>query len=300
MKKILITGDFLFTEEQVNRLKVLGEVTVTTDYSSSEEWLEAVKGADVVLSDGDYLLENLENLENVFVTYPYIELGSFDSEKLKEKGVLVANTEGSNKNSIVEWTTFMIISLFRNLPSYLNITESVPFTLNQSLAGKRVLIVGKGSIGTGIGEVCKSLKMDVDYFTREDNLQEKSANADLIVNALNCNSSSKNLLDESFFMSLKEGSYYVSFARQYTYDLQGMIKSLDADVLAGAGIDCDPEAPYSVDNEFYQTCRAHKKILVTPHVAFATKEASANGRETVIQNIESFCKGEPQNVLTKV
>ncbi|MEL6803934.1 MAG: NAD(P)-dependent oxidoreductase, partial [Bacteroidota bacterium] len=216
MKKIVITGDFPFTEEQSARLAALGEVTQTTDYSSSEEWLQAVAGADVILSDGDYLLENLENLGNVFVTYPYIELGSFDSEKLKENGVIVANTEGSNRNSIVEWTMFMILSLFRKLPNYLNVTESVPFHFNQSLAGKKVLIVGKGSIGTGIGEVCESFKMDVDYFTREDSLKDKAADADLIVNALNCNNSSRNLLDEDFFMSLKPSSYYATFARQYT------------------------------------------------------------------------------------
>lgn len=299
MKKIVITGDFPFSEEQTKRLESLGEITQTTDYSSSEEWLKAVEGADVILSDGDYLLENLDSLENVFVTYPYIELGAFDAEKLKQNGVLIANTQGSNKNSIVEWAMFMILSLFRKLPNYLNLTESVDFHFNQSLAGKKVLIVGKGSIGTGIGEVCESFKMNVDYFTREDNLKTKAADADLIVNALNCNSSSKNLLNEEFFMSLKPGSYYVSFARQHTYDLQGMIKSLDANILAGAGIDCDPEEPYSVDNDFYQTCLKHDKVLVTPHVAFATNEASANGRETVVKNIEAFCKGEPQNVLTK-
>lgn len=299
MKKIVITGDFPFTEEQSARLAALGEVTQTTDYSSSEEWLQAVEGADVILSDGDYLLENLENLKDVFVTYPYIELGSFDSEKLKENGVIVANTEGSNRNSIVEWTMFMILSLFRKLPNYLNITESVPFHFNRSLVGKKVLIVGKGSIGTGIGEVCESFKMEVDYFTREDNLKDKAADADLIVNALNCNSSSKDLLDEDFFMSLKPGSYYTTFARQYTYDLAGMMKSLDANILAGAGIDCDPEAPYSVDNEFYQTCLKHDKILVTPHVAFATNEASINGKETMVANIEAYANGTPQNVITK-
>lgn len=300
MKKIVITGEFPFTEEQGARLAALGEVTQTTDYSSSEEWLQAVAEADVILSDGDYLLENLSGLKDVFVTYPYIELGTFDSEELKKNGVIVANAEGSNRNSIIEWTMFMILSLFRKLPNYLNITESVSFHFNQSLYGKKVLIVGKGSIGTGIGEVCESFKMNVDYFTREDNLKEKASDADLVINALNCNSSSQNLLDDDFFMSLKEGSYYVTFARQYTYDLAGMIRSLDADILAGSGIDCDPEAPYSVDNEFYQTCLKHGKVLVTPHVAFATNEASTNGRETVIKNIESYLNGTPQNIITKV
>ncbi|MCE9628599.1 MAG: hypothetical protein K8Q91_01250 [Candidatus Vogelbacteria bacterium] len=300
MKKIAITGNFPFTEEQKSRLEALGEVSTVSSFSSSEEWLSSVQGADVILSDGSYLLENLSNLKNVFITYPYIELGAFDSEKLKANGVVVANTQGSNRDSIIEWTMFMILSLFRKFPTYLNTAQSHEFTLNQSLAGKRVLVVGKGSIGTGIGEVCQGFKMEVDYFTRQDDLKTKAANADLIINALNCNSSSKNLLDEEFFMSLKKGSYYVSFVRGYTYDIDGMIRSLDSDILVGAGIDCDPEDPYDVTNAFYQKCVQHRKILVTPHIAFATKEASAQGREIAIQNIEAYISEKPQNILTKI
>lgn len=299
MKKITVAGDFPFTEEQKARLEALGEVRYVA-CTSSEEWLSAVQGSDVILSNGDYLLENLEELENVFVTYPYIELGAFDTEKLKEKGVFVANTQGSNRDSIIEWTMFAILSLFRKFPDYLNTAENKPFALSQSLAGKKALIIGKGSIGTGIGETCKSFKMDVDFFTREDELGVKSADADLIVNALNCNSSSKNLLDEDFFMALKPGSYYVTFARPYTYDIDGALKSIDAGILAGAGIDCDPEDPFDTTNHFYQKCLKHEKVLVTPHVAFATKEASANGRETAIRNIEAYLRGEPQNLLTKI
>lgn len=300
MKKIMIMGNLPFSDEQKSRLSTLGEVTTVTNFSSSEEWLSLVKGADVILSNGVYLLENLPNLRNVFVTYPYIELGAFDSDKLKENGVIVSNTQGSNRNSIIEWVIFMILSLFRKFPIYLNTVQNYEFTLNQSIAGKKVIIIGKGSIGTGIGEVCKMFKMDVDFFVRGDNLKIKSANADLVINALNCNSSSENILNEEFFMNLKHGSYYVSFVRGYTYDIDGMIKSLDANILAGAGIDCDPETPYDITNDFYQKCLNNHKILVTPHIAFATKEASENGREIVIQNVEAYLKGSPQNILTKI
>lgn len=300
MKKIVIAGNIPLSDDQRSRLETLGELKVASEYSSAADWLQLVQGADVIFSNGEYLLENLEHLNNVFVTYPYIELGAFNAQQLKERGVLVANTQGSNRSSIIEWVVFMALSLFRKFPQYLRITESQDFQLNQSLSGKKVLIVGRGSIGSGIGETLKSFNMEIDYFGRGDNLELKAQEADLIINALNCNSSSQNLLNEEFFQSLKSGSYYISFARRYTYDLKGMIKSLDAGILAGAAIDCDPEKPYSVDNEFYQTCLKHEKILVTPHVAFATKEASANGREIAVQNIEAYLKGQPQNIITKI
>ncbi len=180
MKTIVITGGFSFSPEQMARLEALGTLRTVTDIGSAEEWLQAVQGADVICSDGDYVYECLDKLSNVFVTYPYIELGSFDSEKLKERGVVVANTQGSNKNSIVEWAIFMILSLFRKFPSVLNATQDTPFELHESLEGKKVLVVGKGSIGSAIGSLCGQFGMEVDYFQRGGDLLAKSKDADLI------------------------------------------------------------------------------------------------------------------------
>jgi phosphoglycerate dehydrogenase-like enzyme len=74
--------------------------------------------------------------------------------------------------------------------------------------------------------------MEISFFERGNNLAELSKDADLVINALNCNSSSKNLLDENFFMHLKPGSFYLTFARPYTYDIDGLIKAIDANIVA--------------------------------------------------------------------
>ena len=161
------------------------------------------------------------------------------------------------------------------------------------------MIVWRGSIGSKIAKPCESLGMKVSFFERGDDLQSKSKNADLIINALNCNFTSKNLLDEKFFMSLKKGVYFISFVRQYTYDLDGLLKAINRGIVAGAGIDCDPEGFGDTTNEFYQKALSNPKVLVTPHIAFSTKQAIANGTEVAVQNIEAFVAGKPQNVLIK-
>jgi len=299
MKNIVVAGEFSFTEDQKKRLENLGTVTFVGESESAQQWCEKVQGADIICSDGDYLLENLPNLKNVFVTYPFIELGSFDSQELEKNGVFVANTQGSNRDSIVEWVMFMILSLLRKFPHTLNVTENIPLEFHESLCGKNLLIVGKGSIGQKIGSVSESFGMNVEFFCRGDKLSEKTASADVIVNSLNCNPSSENLLDEEFFLSVKKGAYFISFVRQYTYDLNGLITSLDKDVMAGAAIDCDPESPGDTTNDFYQKIVKHDKILATPHIAFSTQQAKAQGVETVVQNIEAYCAGKPQNILKK-
>jgi phosphoglycerate dehydrogenase-like enzyme len=298
MKKIIVLGITL-NDEHKKRLETIGNLEVKDGPNSVADFLEKSKGADVIYSNGDYLLEALPELKNVFVTYPYIELGFFNSENLEKNGVYVANASGGNRDSIAEWAMYMALSLFRKFGPTVRTTKDIPFELHDSLSGKKVLIVGHGCIGSQIGVLCKAFGMDVDFFNRGDNFKDKSKDADLIVNALNCNSTSKNLLDENFFMGLKKNSYYVTFARLFTYDLDGLIKSINSGLVAGAGIDCDPEEPGDTTNPFYQKALSNPKILVTPHIAFTTKQASVNGKEIAIKNIESFVKGKPQNILRK-
>ena len=100
-------------------------------------------------------------------------------------------------------------------------------------------------------------------------------------------------------MSLKKGAYFVSFVRQYTYSLDGLLKAIDSEIVGGAAIDCDPEKFGDTTNEFYKKALSNPKVLVTPHVAWSTKQAVVNGAEIAVQNIEAYIAGKPQNILSK-
>lgn len=298
MKKIIVVG-VNFNDQQKEQLNNLGEVKYIEEPSSSEDFLQQIQGFDVICSNGSFLLENLPKLKNVFVTYPFIELGSFDSEELKKNGVLVANTQGSSRDTIAEWVLFMVLSLFRQFIPLVRTTKQPEFKLYETLVGKKVLIIGKGNIGTRISELCQAFKMDVDFFIHGDDLSTKASNTDIIINSLNCNSTTKNILDEKFFMSLKKGTYFISYVRYFTYDINGLIKAINSEIVAGAAIDCDPEEVFDISNNFYKKALNNPKILVTPHIAFSTKQASANGKELALKNIESFINGNPINILNK-
>jgi phosphoglycerate dehydrogenase-like enzyme len=299
MKKVVLLGVELRDNEKTKLEKVGAELAFQKTPTSVDDLLAKTKGADAIYSNGNFLLESLAKLENVFVTYPYIELGEFSSAELAKRGVYVANARGGNKNSIVEWVSFMALALFRGFLSEIRITETTQFERTKSLEGRRALIVGHGDIGSEIGRRLSEFGMEVDFLNRGDDPIAKSKDADLVVNALNVNRSSKNLLDEGFFANLKTGAYFVSFARRYTYDLTGLISAINAGTVAGAAIDCDPEAFGSVDNDFYQTAFACDKILVTPHIAAMSDIAASRGNEIAIENILSFLNGTPKNIVEK-
>jgi len=299
MPRIALDGEFNFTDDQFTRLRKVGEVQQLEEAKSDEEWLERASDYDVVCTWGAHVLPNLPKLQNVLITYPYTELGSFNSTALANHNVYVANARGGNRKSIVEWTMFMLLSLHRQFPKFLRTTTQYPFTSTESLEGRSVVIIGHGAIGTEVGERCEAFGMVVDYAHRGDDIATKTAGADVVINALNCNPTTKNLLDAVFFSSLKKGVYFATFSRPYTYDIDGLIAAINSGVVAGAAIDCDPEPLFDVSNDFYKKCLLNEKILVTPHVAGVTKQAAANGLEIMVQNVEKYLAGTPQNIVKK-
>ena len=276
------------------------EVIETTTATSVDDFLTKTQGADAVYdADTKYLLKALPKLRNVYVAYPFIELGNFDSEKLAKNGVFVANARGANKNSIVEWVMFMILALLRKLPEKTRVKTNINFERTRSLEDKNVLVVGHGDIGSEIGRRCEAFSMNVSFYERGEDLTSKVKNVDVVINALNVNSSSHNLINTDVFANMKRNSVFVSFARRHTYDLDGLIKAIDGGGISGAAIDCDPEASGSVENDFYQTALSCDKILVTPHIAFATDIAGQNGHKVAIENLSKFVSGEKVNVVEK-
>jgi phosphoglycerate dehydrogenase-like enzyme len=297
--KIVVTGSMPFSAEQAGRLQRVGQVTTAAGARSDEEWLEQVEGADVVCSDGAFVAGNLDRLHDVFVTFPYVEIGSFDTEALARRNVMVANARGSNRDSVVEWAVFMALSLLRRFPDYVNADRELSFERSESLSGKDICVIGAGDIGSQLGTVLEALRAEVRYVSRGDDLMTAVKGCQLIVNSLSSTPSSAQLLDRGFFRALEPGSYFITYVRPHTFDVEALLEALDDEILAGAAIDCDPQTPFDTANAYYRTLAAHEKVLATPHIAFATTQAGRQSLETVVENIEAFAHGQPRNVLLK-
>lgn len=300
-RKIVIIGNIInLSKQQIERLRKIGQVRVVANCASLEDWQNAIQGANIICCDQkEYLLASIYNLKDVFITYPYVEIGDFDSRRLEKQGVYIANAKGANRAAVIEWTSYMILALLRKFPGVTNPNHSLNCELTQSLLGKRALIIGKGNIGTGVGEICIAFGMQVDYATRADNPANKAICADVIINCLSCNQTTNKLLDVAFFTSCKPGSYFVSFAMPYTYSVAGLIAALRNQTLAGAAIDFAETLYGDISHPDYKALAKAPNMLLTPHTAFATEQTGKNGLEIMVQNVEAFAAGRPQNILTK-
>ena len=301
MPKIAITHDLGLSSGDMERLNSMGEVIVHNSRpQSGEDWLSRCEGADIICCGMSGFRDEYQELKDVFISLPYVGTSFLDREILKKNNIKVSNSPGCNKDAVSEWIIGMMINLFRELPFYISnndLPKGKAPDATLGLVDRKVLIIGKGNIGTRVGKICEALKMNVDYFTRKDDLVEKSKDKDILINCLSSNETSKNILNEEFFASLKKGSYFISVSSHEVYDPQAMFESLDNGILTGAGIDDGLMSSGDVSNPFYQELLKHSKILATPHIAYNTDVTDRVGNQMMIDNIEAYLKGKQVNII---
>lgn len=297
--KIVVTHDMEFTEEQKKQLEKIGELIIfDKDPENSDEWLKRCSDANIIVSRKSGLKEKIYELNNVLLVLPFVGVGWVDKEKIKEKKITISYCQGCNKSAVSEWIIAMILNLFRKIPQCTNSIDLSGFPKRtKGLMGRKICILGKGNVGVRVGEVCVALKMGVDYFERNDNLLEKINDADVIVNCLSNNESTKGLLDKQFFNSLKKESFFISVTSRAIYDYESMIDALNNESFEGAAIDAGGILSGDVKDLFYLKLKDHEKIIVTPHMAYRTDVALKVGNDMVIENIMAWVKKAPINLL---
>ncbi len=159
-------------------------------------------------------------------------------------------------------------------------------------------ILGKGNVGSRVGAIAEALEMDVTYFRRGDNLIQKAKSADIVVDCLSSNPTTKEILNNEFFLSLKTGSFFITVTGRKIYDTDAIIEALDRGILAGAAMDTGSIHVGDTADPYYRKIQAHPKILATPHIAYNTDVTARIGNDMMIDNIEAWLKNKPKNLVT--
>ncbi|MHB1865394.1 MAG: NAD(P)-dependent oxidoreductase [Candidatus Saccharimonadales bacterium] len=302
MTKIVVTNHQDLTSKQKARLDSLGDVTYYESLPTGKEYLERIKGADVICSGTAGLKDVYAQVKDVYITVGFVNVAFLDLNVLKKNNVTISNAPGANKYAVSEWIIAMMIILTRKLDSFLNSNErfrkdgKLP-PLVEGLAGRSLTVLGMGNIGTRVGEVAASLGMKVSYFKRGDDLHKLVKNADFVVDTLSSNPSSCGLLGASFFKSMKKGAYFVTVTGSSIINEDAMLKALDEGQLAGVATDCGKILVGDTEDPYYQKFLKHPKVLVTPHVSYNTTLSMKTGGDIMIDNVESWIKGKPQNIV---
>ncbi len=223
--------------------------------------------------------------------------------------IVMSNMQKMSSPAIAEHAVAMAMALSRQLPQFSRLMESKTWAGDNAdvigrmrpIAGRTMLVVGLGGIGSEVARLADALGMQVwgtrnssregpdyvDYVGLADELHALAAKADVIVNALPLTASTTKLLDESFFNAAKEGAIFVNVGRGQTVDTAALIAALDSGRISGAGLDVTSPEPLPADHALW----SYENVVITPHVAGSGGERERH-EVLLLENLRRYIAGE--------
>ena len=226
----------------------------------------------------------------------------------KKKGIAVSNASGYSNEAVSELVLGMVLSFMRNIPKVeercRNGKDKTGLVGNE-VKGKTVGIVGLGKIGRRTAEIfnCLGAKIlaysrsrhsDAPSYVSEVEMDELLASSDIIVLHCPLTPETRGLIGEKELERMKSSAILVNVARGPVVDEKALCEALEKGEIRGALVDVfDKEPPLSLDAPILSA----PNTLLTPHVAFATKESMSLRAEIVFENLRAWMEGQQINVI---
>ncbi len=275
-----------------------------------ETTIARAEGADiVVIANMPFPAEAvaaLPDLKLLAVAFTGIDHVAMDA--CRERNIAVCNASGYSTVSVAELTIGLIIDVLRNM------TRLDPITRNGGtkeglvgfdLQGKTAGIIGLGAIGTRTARLLKAFGCSLLSLDRGkpapgdieielcsmDTLLERS---DIITLHCPLNDETRGLIGAEELEKMKDSAVLINCARGPVVDEKALAESLKSGKIAGAGVDVFTTEP-PLQPEASPLLNLENAVL-TPHIAFATKEAFVRRADIVVDNILSWTTGHPKNI----
>ena len=289
-----------------------------SSYGTTEahETLERIRGADIVITNKVVISVQAfaENPQLKLVAVTATGVNNVDVEAAKQNGTAVCNIRAYGNESVAEHAFMMMITLMRNLPAYqrdvaAGLWENSPFFCHlgapmRDLNGKTLAIFGRGNIGKTLATYAQAFKMNV-VFAEHKNAQsvrdgyvsfdEAIRSADVV--SLNCplTPQTANMIGEAELQQMKSGAILINCGRGGLVDEAALVAALKYGQIGGAGFDVLTQEPPRDGNPLLKARLPN--LIVTPHIAWASQEAANRLFDILLDNINCFVAGNPQNLV---
>jgi glycerate dehydrogenase len=227
----------------------------------------------------------------------------------RDRGIAVANVREYCSSALAQHVFALILGLTQKVGPYDMLVRSGAWTRSQSfalfdypireLAGRKLGIVGYGTLGQAVGRIGESLGMELLISQRpgetgpppEGRLPLPTVLAEADVLTLHCplTEATRHLLDAAAFRRMKRDAIVINTARGALIDQQALADALRTGRIGGAGIDVLPLEPPPADQPLLK--RDIPNLILTPHIAWAAKEARQRAIDQVAENIEAWMAG---------
>lgn len=280
--------------------------------------VERARGAEIVLTNKTILdAEVMEQLSELrYISVMATGYNAVDIEAAHQRGIVVSNVRGYSTYSVAQHVFALILHLTNRVWQH---NDSVHkgewskapdwcYTLGPTteLKDKVMGVVGLGQIGNKVADIASALGMSVlahhkhpDRDARPDvrfvGFEELLQQSDILSLHLPLNATTQGIIDRHALALMKPSAMLVNTGRGGLIVEADLLWALEHGVIAAACLDVLGQEPPPADHPFFRL----PNCIITPHMAWATREARQRLLLESVENIRAFLAGHPRNVITR-
>lgn len=296
-------------------LKELGDF-VLYERTKPEDIVTRAKDADAILINKvritDEILAQLPKLK--YIGELATGYNNIDIKAASKRGITVCNIPAYSTDSVAQMTFAHILNITNQVAHYADESRSGHWSKNPDfcywdtplpeLSAKTLGIVGLGNIGMKVAKIALDFGMDVFAYTSKNSADlpagiQKTTIEGLLgasdILTLHCplTDDTRELINKETLALMRPGSIIINTGRGQLVNEQDVADALESGLLLGYGADVLTEEPPRADNPLLKQPHAY----ITPHIAWATKEARQRLLNICVENIKAFKAGQPINVV---
>lgn len=292
-EKVQDKAEIIFYEDRVEDKEVL---------------IERSKDADiVVLSNLPYprtIIQDCPKLKAIIVAFTGVD--HVDMEACRERGIVVCNCAGYSTSAVADLVFGMLISFYRNLSACdarARNHGTKDGLIGFELEGKKFGIIGMGAIGERVARIANAFGCEVYAYSRTIkqienvnfvSMDELLSTCDIVSLHVPSTKQTKHMIGEWELKRMKKDAILINTARGPVVDNEALAVALTQNEIAGALLDVlDSEPPFEKELAILQA----PHTLITPHVAFASKQVMIKRAHIVAENLEAYLAGTPIHVV---
>ena len=310
MKIVILDRATLGFDVDISIFETLGEV-ISYDITLPNETTNRVKDADIVITNKVMISkEVMENSNLKLICISATGTNNVDLEFAKQKNIEVKNVAGYSSSSVVQLAFSMIFHFIQKLSYYKKYVDEQNWQKSQifthidkpffELDGKKVGIIGLGDIGSNLARKVKAFDCEVVYYStsgKNSNNEYKRVELDELLSicdiiSIHCplNENTKNLLNYENMKNIKDGAILLNLGRGGIINEADLAKIIDEKEIY-CGIDVVFVEPILESNPLLRV-KNKQRLLLTPHIGWASIEARTKLVSMVAKNIEEFISQE--------
>lgn len=318
-KIVVLQSESVGIDVDLSSLESLGQVTFYPQVKQKDV-RELIKDAHIVITNKNLLTKNeLEGLDQLELICLFATgTNNVDLEYCKEKGIKVSNVKGYSTDTVAQHTLSLLMHLLEKNQQYDHYVKSKEYTSCSSFSFFNYVfhdissmtwgIVGLGDIGKKVASIASAMGANVQYYStsghnasheyQQVDFTTLLKTSDIITIHAPLNDQTKYLFNETALKQMKRDAYLINVGRGGIIEERDLVNVLNNGYLAGVGLDVFEHEPLQEDDIIY-SIQDMNKVILTPHIAWASIEARQRLVNEVYENIMAFLKNEERNVVNK-